>query len=53
MSKQMKPLIDASITNQEYEDNTNVTLKRLRHSDLDYVIFSYLTSVSLEIRLVI
>ena len=49
MSKQMRPLIDASINNQEYEENTNVTLKRLRHSDLNYVIFSYLNSVSLEL----
>ena len=38
----MGPLVDASITNQEYEGNINVTLKRLRHSDLNNVIFSYL-----------
>ena len=31
----MKSLTDASNTNQEYEENINVTLKRLRHSDLD------------------
>ena len=38
----MRSLIDASITNQEYEENNNVTLKCLRHSDLNSVIFSYL-----------
>ena len=39
----MGPLVDASITNQEYEGNINVTLKRLRHSVLfNSVIFSYL-----------
>ena len=35
-------LIYASITSQEYEKNINVTLKRLRHSHLNNVIFSYL-----------
>ena len=35
-------LIYASITIQEYEKNINVTLKRLRHSHLNNVIFSYL-----------
>ena len=34
-------LTNASITIQEYEKN-NVTLKRLRHSHLNNVIFSYL-----------
>ena len=38
----MELLIDASITNQEYEKNINVTLKRLRHSQVNNVIFSYL-----------
>ena len=32
-----------SITNQKYKENINVTLKRLRHSVLTKVIFSYLT----------
>ena len=49
----MGPLIDASTTNQEYEENINVTFKRLRHSDLNNVIFSYLISIRLEIRLMI
>ena len=36
----MRSLIDAPITNQEeYEENINVTLKRLRHSDLNNFIF--------------
>ena len=35
----MGPFIDASITNQEYEENINVTLKRLQHSSLNNVIF--------------
>ena len=38
----MRPLIDRSITNQEYKKNITVTLKRLQHSDLNNVIFSYL-----------
>ena len=29
----MRPLIDASITYQEYEENINISLKRLRHSN--------------------
>ena len=37
----MRPLIDRSITNQEYKKNITVTLKRLQHSDLNNVIFSY------------
>ena len=38
----MGPLIDASITSQEYEENINVTLKRLRCSDLNNILFPYL-----------
>ena len=38
-------LTNASITIQEYEKN-NVTLKRLRHSHLNNVIFSYLNNNS-------
>ena len=41
LSKKMEPLIDASITIQEWEENINVTLKRLRHSHLNNIIFSY------------
>ena len=37
----MRPLFDGSITNQEYKKNITVTLKRLQHSDLNNVIFSY------------
>ena len=44
----MKSLIDASNTNQEYEENINVNLKRLRHSDLNNVIFSYLNINSIS-----
>ena len=44
----MRPLIDATITYQEYEENINVTLKRLRHSDLNNVIFSYLNINSIR-----
>ena len=35
----MEPLIDASTTSQEYEENINVTLKRLQHFHLHKVIF--------------
>ena len=49
----MGPLIDPSITYQEYKENIHVTLKRLRHSDLNSVIFSYLKSVPLIIGLAI
>ena len=42
LSKQMGALIDAATTSQEYEENSTVTLKRLRHSHLNFVIFSYL-----------
>ena len=38
----MGPLTDPFIANQEYEENVNVTLKRLRHYDLNNVTFSYL-----------
>ena len=34
----MGPFIDASITNQEHEENFNVTLKHLQHSSLNNVI---------------
>ena len=37
----MKSLTDASNTNQEYEENINVTLKRLRHYNLNNLIFSH------------
>ena len=37
----MGPLIDASITNQEYKENI-VTLNHLWHSDLNNIIFAYL-----------
>ena len=47
----MEPLIDASITNQEYEENINVTLKRLRHSDLNNDIFSYLNVSSIRLTI--
>ena len=46
----MRPLIEASIINQEYEENINVTLKRSRHSDLNNVIFSYLNTSSIRNR---
>ena len=38
----MRPLIDASVSSQEYEENINVTLKRLRRSHLNNVIYLYL-----------
>ena len=44
----MGPLIDASTTSQEYEEDINVTLKRLQHSHLNYVIFSYLNINSIR-----
>ena len=37
----MGPLTHPFIANQEYEENVNVTLKRLRHYDLNYVTFYY------------
>ena len=46
----MRSVLDASITNQGYEENINVTLKRLRHSDLNNVIFSYLNINSIKNR---
>ena len=42
--------MEASIINQEYEENINVTLKRSRHSDLNNVIFSYLNISSVRNR---
>ena len=45
----MGHLIDASITNKEYEKNT-VTLKRLWHSDVNNGIFSYLNINSIRIK---
>ena len=44
----MGPLIDARTTSQEYEENINVTLKRLQHSHLNRVIFSYLNINSIR-----
>ena len=44
----MGALIDASTTSQEYEGNTNVTLKQLQHFHLIKVIFSYLTINSIR-----
>ena len=44
----MRPLIDGSITNQEYKDNITVTLKRFRH--LNNVIFSYVDINSIRNR---
>ena len=46
----MRPLIEASIINQEYEENINVTLKRSRHSDVNNIIFSYLNINSIRNR---
>ena len=40
--------IDASITNEEYEENINVTLKPLRHSDFNNSIFLYLNINSIR-----
>ena len=44
----MGSLIYASTTSQEYEQNIKVTLKRLRHSHLNYVISSYLNINSIR-----
>ena len=44
----MGSLIDASTTSQEYKENINITLKRLQHSHLNRVIFSYLNSNSIS-----
>ena len=38
----MGPLTDPFIANQEYAVNVNVTLKRLRHYNLNNATFSYL-----------
>ena len=43
----MRPLIDASVTSQEYEKNI-VTLKRLRHSHVNNVISPYLNINSIR-----
>ena len=48
LSKSIVPLNDVSTTSQEYEENINVTLKRLLHSLLNYVIFSYLNINSIR-----
>ena len=40
--------IYGSTTSQEYEENIKVTLKRLRHSHLYYVISSYLNINSIR-----
>ena len=44
----MGSLIYASTTSQEYEENIKVTLKRLRHSHLNYVIYFYLNINSIR-----
>ena len=44
----MGPLIYTSTTSQEYEENINVDLKRLRHSHLNKSIFSYLNIISIK-----
>ena len=46
----MGPLIGASITSQEHEENINVALKRLQHSHLNKFIFSYLNIISIRNR---
>ena len=40
--------IYGSTTSQEYEENIKVTLKRLRHSHLNYVIYFYLNINSIR-----
>ena len=44
----MGPFIDASTTSQEYEGNTNVTLKQSQHFHLNKVIFSHLAINSIR-----
>ena len=44
----MEPPIYGSTTSQEYEENIKVTLKRLRHSHLNYVIYFYLNINSIR-----
>ena len=44
----MRHLIDACVRNREYEENINVTLKRLRHSDVNNVILSDLSINSIR-----
>ena len=46
----MGPLIYASTTSQEYEENINVALRRLQHSHLNKFIFSYLNIISIRDR---
>ena len=46
----MGSLIYVSSTSQEYEENTNVALKRLQHSHLNKFIFSYLNINSIRNR---
>ena len=46
----MRSLIDASLTNKEYEENIDVTLKRLRHSDLNNFISTDLNINSIRNR---
>ena len=46
----MGPLIYASTTSQEYEENINVALKRLQHSHLNKFIFSYLNIIFIKNR---
>ena len=52
LSKSLGPLIDASTTNRECEENINVTLKRLRNSDLNNVVFSYLNINSIRNKVI-
>ena len=44
----MGPLIYASTSSQEYEENIYVALKRLQHSHLNKFIFSYLNIISIR-----
>ena len=40
--------VDTSTTSPEYEENINATLKCVRHSNLNNVIFSYLNVISIR-----
>ena len=44
----MGPLIDTSTTSQEYKENISFTFKRLQHSHVNKVIFSYLNINSIR-----
>ena len=44
----MRHLTDACVHNRKYEENINVTLKRLRHSDVNNVILSDLSINSIR-----